>query len=92
MLPVRCYTCNALLADVFPAFQQWRMDGGTTREFVDARGYHRPCCRIAFLCHVDSVDHLKTYSNDDATLDDAGTRLLRRVEASRTVPCADDAQ
>ena len=91
MLPVRCYTCNALLADALPAFQQWRMGGGTTREFVDARGYQRPCCRIAFLCHVDSVDHLKTYSNDDATLDDAGTRLLRRVEASRTVPCADDA-
>lgn len=91
MLPVRCYTCNATLAAAFPAFQNWRAGGGTTRDFVDAHGLQRPCCRIAFLCHVDSVDHLKNYSNDDATLDDSGTRLLRRVEAPRTVPCADDA-
>lgn len=76
MFPVRCYTCNAVLAHLYPL-----------QDTLDAVGAHRLCCRRMFLGYVDLTTDQMRQPNVDTPLDDGGTVLLRRAVAPRTVSC-----
>lgn len=84
MFPVRCYTCNAVLAHKYPTYRVRLRDDGAAAALAEL-GVTRMCCRRMFLSHVDLVDG--AYPNVDVVLDDSGTRLRRHVHFARTVSC-----
>ena len=87
MFPVRCYTCNATLAQHHPRFREGRRQGRPIADLLADFGLERVCCRRMFLGHVDNMEEQTRFSNKDAVLDANGTRLLRYVKHSRTVSC-----
>lgn len=84
MFPVRCYTCNAVLAHLCaPYAAQCKHD----EHALDTLGVERVCCRRMFLSHVDAlVHHQLAYPNADRTLD-GGVTLLRKCAAAYRVAC-----
>jgi DNA-directed RNA polymerase subunit N (RpoN/RPB10) len=88
MFPIRCYTCNALLAHKHPAYRD-----ATTRRGVHPRQalaeleVARMCCRRMFLGHVDLLEDQLRHPNVDRVLDEGGTVLRRHAEGERTVAC-----
>lgn len=87
MFPVRCYTCNSVVAAHFSDYSRSRLEGEETIHFFKRNGIERMCCRRMFLGHVEVMDDLVRYPNVDVVLDDAGTILSRRVRMGRTVGC-----
>lgn len=87
MFPVRCYTCNAVVADRAQAYARLLHDGSSEREAFDALDIARMCCRRMFLGHVDLTSDLLRFPNVDMTLDEGGTVLHRHVRTERTVSC-----
>ena len=87
LFPVRCYTCNAVLAHLHPAYERGVLDGRSPRDLLDEAGVARMCCRRMFLGYVDLISTQKQYGNVDVVLDDSGTVLQRHARAVRTVTC-----
>ena len=87
MFPVRCYTCNAVLANLYVKYESDTRSGISEKTSMDSLGVHRMCCRRMFLGHVDLVEDLVKYPNDDLRLDDAGTVMHRRVHGTHKVTC-----
>lgn len=88
MFPVRCYTCNAVLAQLHPAYRTRTKDGEHPRDVLADLGVVRMCCRRMFLGHVDLVESQLRHANVDVVLDKGGTVLRRFVPHERTVDCS----
>ena len=92
MLPVRCYTCNAVLAHKHAEYV-----ARTTREeetmrdtpavALDLLEVRRMCCRRMFLGYVDLTTQQMRYPNLDRALDGEGTLLRRESRAEHVVSC-----
>ena len=54
MMPVRCWTCGAMVADKLRAFQ----------ETGSLEGTKRYCCRRMLIGHVDVVDASLRYTRE----------------------------
>ena len=87
MFPVRCYTCNAVVADRHLAYVARTRAGEHPRDVLGALGVDRLCCRRMFLAHVDLVQEQLAYPNVDVTLDESGTLLHRRCRSERRFVC-----
>jgi DNA-directed RNA polymerase subunit N (RpoN/RPB10) len=88
MFPVRCYTCNAVLAHLHPPYRRAvHEDDDTSLDAFRALGVHRLCCRRMFLGYVELTDDQMQHPNVDVVLDGGGTVLLRQARAPRTVSC-----
>ena len=76
MFPVRCYTCNAVLAHRHAEFREHRS--------LAKLGLPRMCCRRMFLGHAELP-----LSNDPGHTDFTvrGIRFERRVHETRTAEC-----
>lgn len=44
--PIRCVTCNKVLADKWNKYVQMIEDGNTIENTLNALGLTRPCCRL----------------------------------------------
>ena len=88
MFPVRCYTCNTVLAHLHPEYEREFQSGAghPTRLFERLR-IHRMCCRRMFLSYVDLVTEQLSYPNMDTVLDDSGTVLRREAKDGHDVSC-----
>ena len=69
MFPVRCYTCNTVIAHVYPEYARRRIEKEGAAEILADRGVTRMCCRRMFISHVDLVSHQR-YPNKDKALDE----------------------
>ena len=88
MFPVRCYTCNAVIAHLHGAFAEARREGDACRDVLDRLGVARMCCRRMFISHVESLaQNQLDYPNDNLVLDRGGTTLLRRCDHEHVVSC-----
>ena len=89
MMPVRCYTCNAVVAHLWEAYESQRQaqDTQATGSLLDDLGVRRMCCRRMFLGHVDLTKEHILHPNKDVVLDDSGTHLRRKVHFERTISC-----
>ena len=85
MLPVRCYTCNALIAD--KPYAEHVQRAASPAEALARCAVHRTCCRRMLLGFVDVTRELLAHPNKDCILDEGGTVLHRFVRATRTVSC-----
>ena len=76
-LPVRCYTCNATIADRYGDYRTRVHSGETAKVALDELAYTRLCCRRMVLSHADALaKDQSTYPYADITL--TNTIVLRR--------------
>lgn len=89
LLPVRCYTCNAVVAHKWGEFRARQTAGDeSTRAILDGMGFTRMCCRVAFVCHIIDDEPPATAEAHDDEVVDPMTTLYRKVEGgARTVAC-----
>ena len=53
IIPVRCFTCAALIADKWEPYLALVKSGLTEAQALDQLGFKRYCCRRMILAHVD---------------------------------------
>ena len=87
MFPVRCYTCNVVLAQHHPEYSSALARGRHPGETLDALGVKRMCCRRMFLSYVDLYSEQIKYPNTDMVLDEGGSVLRRLCKHERTASC-----
>ncbi|RLE70166.1 MAG: DNA-directed RNA polymerase subunit N [Thermoprotei archaeon] len=61
IIPVRCFTCGALIGDKWLEYAQKVAQGRHPREVLDEMGIKRYCCRRMFLSHVELIDEILKY-------------------------------
>ncbi|OUU49686.1 MAG: hypothetical protein CBC12_07180 [Candidatus Puniceispirillum sp. TMED52] len=88
MFPIRCYTCNTVLAGVHRDYENFIHANGTTLDAFKHLNIERMCCRRMFLGYVNITEDLINYPAVDQPLDEAGTVLCRKVKITRTLSCA----
>jgi DNA-directed RNA polymerase subunit N len=60
MIPVRCFTCGAIISDVWEEYKR-RIKEEDPKKVLDDLGIKRYCCRRMLLTHVEIVDSLARY-------------------------------
>ena len=72
LCPVRCFTCNKVIAQRWPAYCNYLEEGrdlnGNVSDKVrcdalNSVGLSRYCCRRMFLGHVDMIDNVLLYTD-----------------------------
>lgn len=53
IIPIRCFSCNKLIADKWERYKELIKNGNTEAQALDTVGLKRYCCRRMFLSHVD---------------------------------------
>jgi len=62
MIPIRCFTCGAVIGDKWGNFARRVKNGEDPGKILDSLGITRYCCRRMLLSHVDIIDEvLKFY-------------------------------
>ena len=88
MFPIRCYTCNAVLAHKHREYSRRRRTAESSGEILNALSVNRMCCRRMFISYVDSLATQQlAYPNENVVLDRGGTTMLRRCAHSNVVSC-----
>lgn len=62
IIPIRCFTCGALIADKWDEFARRVSSGEEPGKVLDDLGITRYCCRRMFLSHVDLINEIVMYS------------------------------
>ncbi len=55
IIPVRCFTCGAVVASPYEMYKQAIADGKSGKEALDATGLERFCCRRMVVAHKDLI-------------------------------------
>ena len=63
LIPVRCFTCGAVIADKWEEFSSRVKMGEEAGRVLDELGVKRYCCRRMLLSHVEIVDEISKYSH-----------------------------
>lgn len=88
MFPIRCYTCNAVLAHMHGEYSARRRAGEPTGDILNAMDVTRICCRRMFIAYVESLSTQQlAYPNENVVLDKGGTTMLRRCEHVHVISC-----
>lgn len=61
MIPVRCFTCGALVADLWEEFCKRVKKGEEAKDVLDDLKVKRYCCRRMLLSHVPLIDKIIEY-------------------------------
>mgnify|MGYP001194378727 CR=1 FL=1 len=61
MMPVRCFTCGAVIADKQEKYEGAVKKGEKPAAALNKLGVKRYCCRRMFVSHVSIVDALVKY-------------------------------
>jgi DNA-directed RNA polymerase subunit N len=57
MMPVRCFSCGAVLADKWESYdKRVNKDNEQPDKVLDERGVKRYCCRRMFVSNVELID------------------------------------
>ena len=62
LIPIRCFTCGALVADKWEEYQQLKEQDIAPEEIFKKLDLDRYCCRRMLLAHVDLVDDVLKFS------------------------------
>jgi len=66
MIPIRCFTCGALIGDKWEEYTRRVKDGEDPGKVLDSLRVTRYCCRRMLLSHVDIIDEiLKFYEKHE---------------------------
>jgi DNA-directed RNA polymerase subunit N len=61
MIPVRCFTCGAVVSAAYEEFVKRRDAGEDPKKILDDLGLSRYCCRRMMLTHKEIIDDLNPY-------------------------------
>jgi DNA-directed RNA polymerase subunit N len=61
IIPVRCFTCGALIADKYEEFVKKVKEGENPGKALDKIGVKRYCCRRILLANVDAIESTIPY-------------------------------
>ena len=61
IIPVRCFSCGAVIGDKYEKFIKMVESGVDPKEALDRLGVKRYCCRRMILTHVDIIDEFLVY-------------------------------
>mgnify|MGYP001190684192 CR=1 FL=1 len=61
LIPVRCFTCGALVGSKYETFKQKVMDGNSPDDVLDELGLPKYCCRRMILSNEDIIDQILPY-------------------------------
>lgn len=61
IFPVRCFTCGAVIADLYEEYSKKVKDGKNPAKVLEELGVERYCCRRMFLSHIDMMDKIIRY-------------------------------
>lgn len=62
IIPIRCFTCGALIADKWEPFITRVSAGEDAGKVLDELGVKRYCCRRMLLSHVDIIKEVVNYT------------------------------
>lgn len=63
MLPIRCFTCNKVLANKGATFEALKKEGKEYPEIWKTLGLSRMCCQVIMMTHVDITDEMMSYED-----------------------------
>lgn len=55
IIPIRCFTCNKVIASKYQAYLDLLTSGMSEKDALDKLGFDRYCCRRMIISHVDLV-------------------------------------
>jgi len=61
MIPVRCFSCGALIGDKWEEFASRVRGGENPKKVLDDLGITRYCCRRMILSSVEVIDEVIKY-------------------------------
>ena len=62
IIPVRCFSCGALIAHKWEEFNE-KMDAGSDmKTALDEVGIERYCCRRMYVSHIDLITEVAPFS------------------------------
>ena len=60
--PVRCFTCGAIVGDLYEQYKNLVKAKSTNEEALNSLNVERYCCRRMFISHVEVIDSISKYS------------------------------
>jgi len=63
VVPVRCFTCGAVIGDKWDEFTKRVKEGQDPGMVLNELGVKRYCCRSMLLSHVNIFDEVLKYYN-----------------------------
>ena len=81
MIPVRCFTCNKVIANRYETYKIMQKEGMSNEEIFEKIGFTRYCCKRMFLGHIEDDDIVNfTRSIENVSLHD---KVQNRVYLAR---------
>ncbi len=65
IIPVRCFTCGAVIGDKWEPFIDRVSKGEDPKDVLDDLGIRRYCCRRMLLSHIEAIDDFLLYRGID---------------------------
>ncbi len=62
IIPVRCFTCGAVIGDKWEEFNRRVKAGEDPGKVLDELGVKKYCCRRMLLSHVEIIDEILEFS------------------------------
>ena len=88
MFPVRCYTCNTVIAHLYPTYVDRCRRGDNAGTILNDMRVDLMCCRRMFISHVESLTVSQMeYPNENKVMDRGGTTLYRRCTHEHEMSC-----
>ncbi|MEM2856007.1 MAG: DNA-directed RNA polymerase subunit N [Candidatus Nitrosocaldaceae archaeon] len=61
IIPVRCFTCGALIADKYQTYIKLIKSGEKAEDVMNELNIKRYCCRRMFLSNVETIHQILPY-------------------------------
>ena len=62
IIPIRCFSCGAVIADRWDEYLRLLDDGKSSEEAMDEIELERYCCRRMYVSHVDLMDDISPFT------------------------------
>ena len=62
IIPVRCFSCGALIAHKWEEFNEKKAAGSDPMSALDELGIDRYCCRRMFVSHIELIKEVAPFS------------------------------
>ena len=62
IIPVRCFSCGALIAHKWEEFNEKKNAGTDAMTALDELGIERYCCRRMFVSHIELIEEVAPFS------------------------------
>lgn len=62
LIPVRCFSCGALIGDKFEVFSKRVEEGEKPNKVLDDLQVKRWCCRRMIISHIDLIDEFLPFT------------------------------